>query len=445
VQRMEHLDQEAYNYYFRESINIILPRGCYVSSLSTSIKENAVSSGVSRSNDMKKSHRFKPKLTWFGLSNSSVILLECEITVELQQFGFDSKEDHVADAFSAFSIQANNTFRNSSPMINYLLKSYVLGGSNITTALSLVHYTAVVLHSPFPTSVPTSMPSCGAGAEGVTATCTDCEPGFYSERDWIDCRPCPQGMYSDEYRSGSCKQCPYPSTTYREGLSDCFSYSLYGESFKGLTIAIFVVWSLFFIILALGNGLISIASFPFLYVIMPLCSFILDILYWQTTMFYTIYYFIGFIFLIISPIFVLLLDLYSKKCLFNDKEKYDKPKWLPMSFTHKTARAHLFWLRCGEHYYATNHGNPIKIPFINEKLFPQNGSDLFGFIRFVVAWILVFVAQLISIMLYVLWTLFNIIIWFISISIALIGIKTKVLVLRNPFDSNEKRDWYHIW
>ena len=166
---------------------------------------------------------------------------------------------------------------------------------------AVVNYTVIILHSPFPTSTPTSQPSCSAGTDGLTDTCIPCEPGFYSnvasKKYSPHCQPCPQGTYSDEYRSGSCKQCPYPTTTYREGLDKCFSYSLNtGNTMYYSTIATIVTVA--FLGASLSGNKKRVVMIITLW---PLFDFITDVLYWQTTVFYGLTSFIlcG-IFLIVS-------------------------------------------------------------------------------------------------------------------------------------------------
>ena len=93
--------------------------------------------------------------------------------------------------------------------------------------VTFTSYTMSIIHSALPTSAPTSMPSCGVGAEGSNVLCTPCNPGYYlSDVGQLKCQECPLDSYSDIFGAENCKQCVSPAAAYQVGSTECNAYYL---------------------------------------------------------------------------------------------------------------------------------------------------------------------------------------------------------------------------
>merc|ERR1719265_1744054 len=97
-----------------------------------------------------------------------------------------------------------------------VISSYFADVSSDTVVVSAT-YTAQLLRSPFPTSVPTSMPSCGSGSMDGSNGCEPCPLGTYRSinmvHNSITCQECPIDTYADEIGLNECKKCPFPEAT----------------------------------------------------------------------------------------------------------------------------------------------------------------------------------------------------------------------------------------
>jgi len=111
----------------------------------------------------------------------------------------------------------------------------ILKSSNIlnyeSNELPYSKYDTHVLHTPPPTSIPTSFPSCGVGSEigpnGLHHGCLGCTPGYFANvYNSSDCTPCPMKTFTNEYNQSVCKPCPYPRSTYHPGSSECRSFDV---------------------------------------------------------------------------------------------------------------------------------------------------------------------------------------------------------------------------
>ncbi|MEK9698547.1 MAG: hypothetical protein VW270_22435, partial [Candidatus Poseidoniales archaeon] len=99
-------------------------------------------------------------------------------------------------------------------------------------------FTEVLLRTRFPTSVPTSMPSCGVGSQYIDGSsgsnCEPCSPGTHRNLDHVhsnaQCVPCNIDEYSDVAGAAECKKCPLLKGTFGKGSPDCDATSLRGSS-----------------------------------------------------------------------------------------------------------------------------------------------------------------------------------------------------------------------
>lgn len=235
-------------------------------------------------------------------------------------------------------------------------------------------------------------------------------------------------------------------------MTKCFSYSLYGCSIS-LSLSTIMILLCFFPFIFVSNE----KTFSFFYLILPLISFILDVLYWQTEIFYGVGYFVIFIVLTLSPVIELLWDIFINKKTV--------PFWSSWKKDHEDTLKELFWFSVGEsrtgndsisivfqgYLFAEEDDyaviqDSLVIPFTRIDLFPKNTGTLGNFLHYLCAWILAIAAQVVCAGFYLMMVAINVIIWLFWISIAVMGMKTKILALEAPKNiDGAGKDWYYFW
>ena len=92
-------------------------------------------------------------------------------------------------------------------------------------------YTVTIIHSPLPSHVPSSAPSCGKGLRDDGSGCQLCAPGSYSSYGGATvCQDCDVGYYCDSFGCSACERCPYPFHTVSGGSDKCVAINLHIHS-----------------------------------------------------------------------------------------------------------------------------------------------------------------------------------------------------------------------
>jgi hypothetical protein len=172
-------------------------------------------------------------------------------------------------------------------------------------------YTVYTQHSPYPTTIPTSAPSCGIGSEGSGGeNCQKCHPGTYREFDDEECKECDLGTYCDMDGCESCENCPYPWTTTKTGQTKCTAIQLHIPGILVYTILIVIIVFYFVIIFMTSTAKLACLAIMTL----PLFDILTDILYLALSPFYGLEPFIACsVILTIIPILVFIGIILQQK------------------------------------------------------------------------------------------------------------------------------------
>lgn len=142
-------------------------------------------------------------------SASGGVDISSQIIVVAQDLGFQDGNS----AYSALATQVQTaTSSTGSGSLAANLATVASTSTVMSTAFTTVTSkpavvsaaTIATLHSPRPTSMPTSQPSCGEGSFGNPGNCGPCSPGYYSHPGSSTCIPCPKGKYSSAFGSKQC-------------------------------------------------------------------------------------------------------------------------------------------------------------------------------------------------------------------------------------------------
>jgi hypothetical protein len=145
-------------------------------------------------------------------------------------------------------------------------------------------YSVYTQHSPYPTSIPTSAPSCGIGSEDGSSSegCQKCPPGTYREFNDDQCKECDYGTYCDSYGCETCQECAYPWTTTQTGQTSCKAIQLHLPGLLVYSLLIIIIVLYFMIIFFLSHAKLACLAIMTL----PLFDILTDFLYLTLSAFY---------------------------------------------------------------------------------------------------------------------------------------------------------------
>lgn len=215
-----------------------------------------------------------------SISNSSGVQLEIEFFFPFE----DSLSATFVTSYQAFNHTLMN-FRDTSTSFVQKIKRSLPQVSGITVSQTASILRDVVqLHSPIPSSMPTSMPSCGYGSYGPKGDCGKCPPGYYEIRFGAkSCIACPIGFYAPDFGSSSCEKCRYPYTTLNIASSACDSAVL--KVNKKFLISVMGTCAILFLFSMNYAGDKKI--FMFIMALTPALNFFATLMYILTSKFYS--------------------------------------------------------------------------------------------------------------------------------------------------------------
>jgi len=158
-------------------------------------------------------------------TTTTVLVLTYRVKASLQELGtysdatsaYESLKQQITDASSGANCTLEQRLQSSGGSFS---EATVPAGSTPTFSA----FEEIYLHTPVPSSQPSSSPSCPAGFNGLG--CSPCPEGTYSLPGALECIDCPDGTYSDLPGSGSCTDCHWPWTSFEDGSRGCESIKL---------------------------------------------------------------------------------------------------------------------------------------------------------------------------------------------------------------------------
>ncbi len=227
--------------------------------------------------------------------------LELDITFHVRPQYFNRTDTvSVADAYSAV---VSHMSTSSNDILSDLQASSGYFTSAILLSTTYSPYTSTIAHSSFPTSSPTSQPTCGTGSYQVGNGCGPCARGYYSDSlNEVQCTACPVETYSNSVGSVECSPCEARTTNIKVASTSCPHFTLNASAASYYTLCAFITALFLFSLYFAGENMyimFALGLFPFLDIVSDLI-YILSVKFWSVE----ILFFALFFFVVPSSVFV---------------------------------------------------------------------------------------------------------------------------------------------
>lgn len=219
TQELEGLTSAEYNKdkalnddYFMRSLDNSVPKLQHSHIAVLFVTERLPSAPSALSNAFRQTSA----LSSLALSSASAgVKLVYVVTASLQELGYQN--ELYREAYDELRSEIFNASTGSNSSLELSLQS-LAGQTSCLLSKATVplesfpvysDYTAIYLHTPLPSSQPTSSPSCVVGhfGEGGSKGCQPCAPGTYLGTDMIgelSCRSCPMDSFNNEFGASKC-------------------------------------------------------------------------------------------------------------------------------------------------------------------------------------------------------------------------------------------------
>lgn len=303
--------------------------------------------------------------------------------------------------------------------------------SSVPTALPSAYPTSLPSSVPsaLPTSIPTSAPTCRRRYkhEDGSSDCV-CKAGthvaYNASEDIESCRKCAIGTYSQHTHSNQCEECDWPSYNFQRGSTHCTSLCLCFSS-TTLAFALIPFIAIFLCCVWAADGS-RYAVFVILF--FPTLDVFSDVLYIATTTFYLRYIFYSAVFFVMLPTAFFVQELVHLKA-------FPQILWWPQSrrvFQKPSFMKDFWWLGC-QGSNPTYYGEKVTLIF-------QHHDGIPHLVAFLLTWLLLLTAQMLSSTLMLLWpvvSVFFLSLWFM---VGLFFHLTKVSAI-----GRVRTVWYWVW
>ncbi len=212
--------------------------------------------------------------------------LELDITfnIRLQYFN-KTNEVTVADVYNTVTSRINAS---SSDITADLKSNSTYFANAILLSKTYSAYSSIISRSSYPTSTPTSQPTCGLGSSQVGSGCGPCAAGYYTDSlNAFQCTACAVGMYSSDIGSVECSPCGAFAANIHEASTSCPHFSLHASAFTYYSLGSFVTALFLSALLFAGENvyiMFVLGLFPFLDIVSDMI-YILSIKFWSFELF----------------------------------------------------------------------------------------------------------------------------------------------------------------
>ena len=154
----------------------------------------------------------------------------------------------------------------------------------------------MIAHSAYPTSSPSSQPTCGTGSYQVGGGCGLCAEGYYTDSSNAFQRTaCPVGTYSNSVGSVECSPCEARTTNIKDASTTCPHFTLNTSSASYYTLCAFIT-ALFLLGLSCAGEniyiMFALSLFPFLDIVSDMI-YILSVKFWNIEiLFFALFFFV---------------------------------------------------------------------------------------------------------------------------------------------------------
>ncbi len=220
--------------------------------------------------------------------------LEVDTTFHVRPQYFNRTDSlSVADVYSAVISRINAS---SYDILLDLQANSTYFADAVLLSTTYSSYTSTIVHSPYPSSSPTSQPTCGTGSYQVGDACGPCARGYFSDSlNAFKCTACPVETYSGSVGSVECSPCEALTTNIKEASSSCPYFTLNASAVSYYTLGIFIT-VLFLTGLSFAGEnvyiMFALGLFPFLDIVSDMI-YILSVKFWNIELFFfAIFFFV---------------------------------------------------------------------------------------------------------------------------------------------------------
>jgi hypothetical protein len=275
-----------------------------------------------------------------------------------------------------------------------------------------------------PTVMPTSVPSCSLGEmhDFTGVGCLPCSPGeFISDLGGAYCEPCPKNTFSPLSGSTHCDVCPYPTATVVDGQNTFRAYNFTVSLAFTLTVLLSSFVGFVACICYTDNRFIVLINLLF-----PTLDVFTDIAYLMTNDFYSYILFICGIIFVMYPLPLFVMTLVKERA-------HPHLSW---------SMDGIWWLSCGHEgdtiYFAKFpcFGEDGRFPLLSCKMH----HTLAALFLEGVVWVIAIVCQLLTLIIWPLMLLINILFLFLWFCVGVFLHMTKTVTIGRVWTA-----WFRIW
>ena len=318
-----------------------------------------------------------------------------------------------SSAYDVF-ITLKNSIDSSNTAILSELQSQSTYFQTVTiSTITYSDYEVVFLHSAYPSSTPTSRPTCGTGSYQVDNNCGYCFAGYFTDTlNAISCTACPIGTYNTRASSTACSPCPVFTSNIVEASTSCPQFTIAASAFTYHGIASFIAVLFLFSLLYAGKDVyifFVLGLFPFL-------DIVTDIIYLLSVKFYSFRLFIACMVFIILPSSMFLYHLYS----------FGITPVTTQFIGTKVLNGPLVWLGFSNGYPTIN---SQRSQWLNDANVGLERS-----VRYWLLWICLTVLQLVYLVVAIIWYALSSLFLFFWLIVGIFLYQTKVLAIGNVWN-----------
>ena len=212
--------------------------------------------------------------------------LELDITFNIRpQYFNKTNEMTVADVYSTVKSRINSS---SSDITADLQSNSTYFTNAVLLSKTYSAYSSIISRSSYPTSTPTSSPTCGLGSSQVGSGCGPCAAGYYTDSlNAFQCTACPVDTYNNMIGSAECSPCDKFTSNILEASTSCPHFSLHASAFTYYSLGSFVTILFLSALLFAGENvyiMFVLGLFPFLDIVSDMV-YILSIKFWSFELF----------------------------------------------------------------------------------------------------------------------------------------------------------------
>ena len=344
--------------------------------------------------------------------------LELAVTFSIRtQYFNHTNEVSSADIFNAVTSRIDST---SSDILSDLQSDSTYFANAIVLSTTSSSYSLMQSRSAYPSSSPTSQPSCGLGSSQVGSGCGPCLEGYYSDSlNAFECTACPLDTYNTMIGSVQCTPCGAFAANIHEASTSCPHFALHASSFTYVSLGSFVTILFLSALLFAGEN----AYIMFILGLFPFLDILSDMVYILSIKFWSFELFICAIVFFVVPSFMFVFKLSRMKAY---------PRLIKFAGLTITDGVYL-WLSV----------SPDGSPLVNGERLTLSYLEHDGIEKLVwywVFWILLLTAQVVFVALSIVWQFVSIVLAIAWLFTGLFLYQTKMLAIGKVWNT-----WFYTW